>query len=267
MGRAGHSLTGARRPYIRAGGIGLKRDRMVDTDSNKRMRYAPRTVTRSRRRPRYRRSKYRRRQFIPRALTPHSKMIRVRATELITQSAHTAGALVMTPLQLNSFDDPFTTSGAGQPLGYDQWKALYKKAFVVSSKITVKAVNRDSSEPIMVGVTPMPLSQAATALASYEHYMEYPSTKSYLLTPDMDHMTFFHKVSVKRHMHLNKLRDVDEIRVDLVNETAPADLCYWHLWSQPVQQSADMGSVDLVTTMEYIVVLIDPVVPSRSVET
>lgn len=273
MGRAGYSFTRVRpgtrnRGYISA--ARLKRTRIpgsnestakrVKTFMPSRRRYA----SRRRRRP-SRRS--RKRQFVPRALTTHSKLIRVRAVEHFIHGAHTSGALVMTPIQLNSIDDPFTTTGSGQPLGYDQWKALYKKAFVVGSSITARFVNTDASYNFAVGLTPMPLSQAAVALTTYEHYMEYPSTVMQFVTPDMDKQMLRSRVSVRKHMHLNKLRDVDEIRVDLVNETAPADLCYWHLWSQPFPQDADpTGSIEFIVTAEYLVVLIDPIVPSRSVE-
>lgn len=212
--------------------------------------------------------KYRRRPRIPRDLVPYSKMVKVKATNFIAHTAHTTGALVMTPLQLNSFDDPFTSGGIGQPLGYDQYKALYKKAFVVSSKVTVRIVNTDATYAVVVGLTPCSLSQAGTALAVYEHYMELPGTKSVILSPDMDHGIISSKVKVKKHLHLGNMRDVDEIKMDLVNETAPADLAYWHLWSQPINQASDpTGDVQLVITCEYIAVLIDPVIPARSEET
>lgn len=121
---------------------------------------------------------------------------------------------------------------------------------------------------MIVGLTPVPLSQGAVALTTYEHYMELPSTVQVIVSPDMDHAIFANKVSVRKHMHLNKLRDVDEIRLDLENETAPTDLCYWHLWSQPVTQASDPANgTRMVVTIEYIVVLIDPHIPARSVET
>lgn len=267
-GRARHSLTVVRRP-IKAAPSSLKRARSEDPDlaSNKMPRLSGyRRSVKVRRKPQRRR--FRKRRRIPRSLTTNSKMIRVRAVDHFVHQTHTGGALEMTPVQLNSIDDPFTSTGTGQPLGYDQWKALYKKAFVAGSKVTLRFVNGDNTYNFMVGLTPMPLSQAATGLTDYEHYMEYPATKSLIVTPDMDKQWLFSKVSTRKHLHLSKLRDVDEIRVDLVNETAPADLAYWHIWSQPLTKTADpTGGVEFVVTVEYLVVLIDPVVPSRSVET
>lgn len=190
-------------------------------------------------------------------------MIKCRAVEYI--NAVSAGALGITPIQLNSCDDPFTSVGAGQPLGYDQWKALYKSAFVVASKVTVRAHN-NGSVAVIIGLTPTKVPQGTTALTSYEHYMENPSTKSRILSQDLDHTVFSHAVSVKRFLSLSKIRDDDNSRIDLVNETPPTRTAYWHLWAQALDATGTID-VDIVAQVDYTIVLTDPIIPSRSVET
>jgi len=231
--------------------------------SNKRVKIEemakPRTKMNKRRPRRYRRGRLKR--FVPRALAPRTKIIRCKAVNYLNLQG--TGALAMNPLQLNSIDDPSNSNG--QPLGYDQWKALYKKAIVIGSKLVVKFHNR-GSYAAMVGIWPAPLNQGSTALTDYEYYGETPGCKSRLLSPEMDHTVMFHKVSVKKHLGRKDVKDDDRLYVDLITETPPTDLCWWHVFAQAVDQAAAYA-VDAVVTCDFIVLLTDPIIPARSVET
>lgn len=266
--RAQHSLT--MRPYKKPRYASLKRtiDQVSnDPVSNKIMRTAgPYRKFRPRRKSS--RRKFKRRRYIPRTLAPYSKMIKVKAVDYVNHNTHTAGAIEMTPLQLNSIDDPFTTNGVGQPLGYDQWKALYKRAYVVGCDIVVRVVNSDSTEAMVVGCTPMPVNMGTTTANNYEHYMEYPGSKQVIVSPDMDHAVLTNTCRLKKHLHLANFRDKENLYLNLDTETPPTDLCYWHLWSQPVTQASDPASgTRMVVTLTYIVVLFDNIYPARSTET
>lgn len=258
------------RPYKKPRYASLKRtiDQVTtDPTSNKIMR-ASGPYRKFRPRRKSSRRKFRRRRYIPRTLAPYSKMIRVKAVDYVNHNTHTSGALEMTPLQLNSIDDPFTTNGGGQPLGYDQWKALYRRAYVVACDIVVRVVNSDSSEAMVVGVTPMPVVMGTTVATSYEHYMEYPGTKQIIVSPDMDHAVLTNTCRLKKHLHVANFRDKESLFLNLETEASPTDLCYWHLWSQPVTQASDPANgTRMVVTLSYIVVLFDNVYPGRSAET
>lgn len=219
----------------------------------------PRTYKKSKKRTR----RGRRRKYIPRAITTNTKLIKCKAVNY--QNFTSAGTISMAPVQLNSMDDPFSTLGTGQPLGYDQWKALYKSAFVVGTKLTIKAHN-NGTVAAMLGTTPMKIPQGTSALANYEYYMELPNTKSRILSQDVDHVTWHHKVGVKRFLSIKDLRDDDQSRIDLVNETAPTRLAYWHVWGQALDEAGTLD-LDVVITVEYLVLLTDPIIPARSVET
>lgn len=199
---------------------------------------------------------------IPRALAPRTKVVRVKATDYRNLAG--TGTIAVNYGQLNSVDDCFI-GGSGQPLGYDQWKALYKKALVIGSKIIIKFHNRGTSA-CMVGIWPATLNQGQTTLTDYEYYMETAGCKSRLLSPEMDHTVVFHKASTKRHLKRKDIRDDDRLYLDLITETPPTDLAYWHYWAQAVDQSSAYA-VDAVVTIEYIVLLTDPIIPARSVET
>lgn len=224
----------------------------------------PRIGTRYAKRPRRtRRRRGLRRKPIPRALTTNTKLIRCKAVSY--QNYTPAGTLTRVPVQLNSIDDPFVSNGNEQPLGYDQWKALYKYAYVVGSKVTVKAHN-NGTVAAMIGITPCKIDQGTTALTSFDHYMELPGTKSRVLSQETDHCTFAHQVSVKKFLSIKDIRDNDDYRVVLAAETPPSTIAYWHVWSQAMDATGTID-IDVVLTAEYLVLLTDPIIPSRSTET
>lgn len=53
--------------------------------------------------------------------------------------AITAGALNYKQYIANGLFDPYYTGGGHQPMGFDNWMAMYNHYFVVSSKITIRA--------------------------------------------------------------------------------------------------------------------------------
>lgn len=203
--------------------------------------------------------------YIPRAITSKKKLIRCKASNYMNMSS-ASGNLYMVPIQGNSCDDPFMSSGTGQPLGYDQWKSLYKSAYVVGSKIKM-TVHNGHTGSLIVGLTPMNIPQATSQLGSYEYYRELPGTKSRLLSPDMDHTVLVHKVGTKKHLAIKNMTDEDDLKVDLVNETPPSKIFYWHLWTQPTDQATTTSNVEVVVDVEYLILLTDPIVPGRSIET
>jgi len=200
---------------------------------------------------------------VPRPLTARSKVISCLASKYVNLSG--TGTLIPLYLQLNSCDDPFTGGGTGQPLGYDQWKSLYKRAIVLGSKVDVRFHNR-GTVAVMCGTYPVPLNQGASALSSYEYYAEVPGAKMRLLSPEMDHIRMFQSRGTKKHLQVTNVKDNAELSIDLVNETAPTKLAYWNVFAQAVDQTSAYA-VDAVVTIRYIVLLLDPIIPARSVET
>ena len=225
-------------------------------------------IRRSRRFRSKRRTPRTRKAIIPRTLQPRTKLIKIRSVDYQNHT-HASGAIAVAKIQHNSIDDPFTSLGTGQPLGYDQYKALYKKAIVLASRCFAE-VHNNTSTAIMVGITAVPYNQGTTALTTYEHYMEAPNTKHRLLSPDVDRANMSMQMSTKKLLQIKNYKDnKTELEIDLNAETPPTNLSYWHLWSQPQDQITETTgtALQLTITMEYIVLLTDPIIPARSVET
>lgn len=210
-----------------------------------------------------------RRRRIP-TLTPKTKIVKVRDTIYLNHTGTTS--LYLDNIQLNSCIDPFCDGSNKQPLGYDQWKALYQKAYVVGSKLILRFHNNGTSA-VAVGVCPMPESQGTTALVAggtagyaYCSYADFKGNKQRILSQDVDHCTMVHKVSTKRFLGIKDIRDDDDSQLDLVNETDTTRKAYWHVYSQSLDGTTAYD-VDLVATIEYIVLLTDPIIPSVSTST
>jgi hypothetical protein len=113
-----------------------------------RRRRARRAPTRALGRMRYRR----RRQYIPRTITPDSKMVKLRYSEVF-QLNPGSGATAMAHIKANDIYAPSTGSGAHQPLGFDQIMQLYERFCVVGSKISCAfQLNQDGTNTGIVGV-------------------------------------------------------------------------------------------------------------------
>lgn len=205
-----------------------------------------------------------RRHVIPRALQPRTKLIKAHCVKYLSVTG-TNGACSTVLIQQNSIDDTFLTLGTNQILGYDQWKALYKKAMVISSRVLVMAHNSGSTS-IVAGITAVPPNQGGTPLTTYEHYMETPNTTYKLLSPDVDRANIVAQISTKRLLSLTNYKDNKQyIEIDLANETPPTTLGQWHIWAQP-QDQATTGTLQMTIKVTYIVLLYDPIIPARSVE-
>lgn len=208
------------------------------------------------------------RKRIPRLLQPKYKLVKAKAVNYRTFT-NVAGALERQTVSVNDWIDPFGGASTQQPLGVDQWGALYNRAVVVGTKLTVK-IHNGTNLGYMAGITLTNEHQGETALTEYEHYMELPRTTSRVLSPDMDHTVQSLSCSVKKLFGIKNVKDEEELQTQIGNSTFthPTREAYFHVWAQPLDQTTapSTGSYQVVITAEYIVLLFDPIIPSRSTE-
>lgn len=206
------------------------------------------------------------RRYIPATLAPKRKLVRMKTSINATLQC-TDGVIDKMSINMFNFQDPFSAFSTQQPLGFDQWKTLYNSAVVVGLKVVARIHNR-SAVAIITGITACNETQGTGTLTNSNHYQETKGTKSRLLSPDVDHLTMFHKVGTKRHIGVKNLMDEDEFHcLDLANETAPQRTSYFHLWAQPIDQTtslidASSNSPQVNVTAEYIILLHDQIIPT-----
>lgn len=225
-----------------------------------RTRSRTRTMTKRKRR-RSRRGIKRRR--IPALLTTKRKLVRCKMVFTDTLSA-AAGALAVRSPSLTNIVDPLGSATNQQPLGYDQWKALYDKAKIVGVKVRMTCHNA-SSQAIMFGMCPRQPNNLSP-LATFDHYGETRGNKFRLLSPDVDHGTLSYTVSNKKYLAYANITDKSTIENDLNAESGPILAAQLDCYVQS-HDKLSTASADIVLEIEYIVLLYDFISPSRSTHT
>lgn len=220
---------------------------------------ASRTRTR---RPRFAKRRFRRRKYarVQRSVQPYAVTRVLRSVCRSSQNLN-AGTLTALTVLLNSAYDPTGIFGAGQPLGYDQYTALYQRVAVVGWKVIIEACTADNTNPVVIGFTPM---VGASALSDFQHYKELPGTVSRIMTPDVDKLIFTAKGGVKKYFMPRSGRMLSDDTVTHGVGGNPSRLLYGHLFLQAMDGTADPGVVNLVVTIVQKVVFYVPEIPSRS---
>lgn len=204
---------------------------------------------------------------IPSSPFPNKIVRRLKTSQFYNTGSHTSGALEEFVWRLNDLADPEGSFGTQQALGFDQYSTLYRRYCVIGAKITVMAYNHDSN-PFIVGSH---VNTDATSLTSYEHYKELKNTQSKLLSPDVDHVTWVHKVSLPKVFKTKKLISNEDhyggtLAAHDTGLSTPDELAYIKVFAQPMDQSTGTSNgIYFNITMEQIVVFYDYETPARSV--
>lgn len=144
-------------------------------------RYRKSTSGRRTRRPTYRKRMPRRRPSSAMALSvkrmpslfPDAALVTFRYSVLEVQ-ALTKDLLTHFTYRLNSLYDPEFKLGGGQPMGFDQWAALYNRYVVYGGKITLEFMS-ESTLPFEVFVGP---DNDSTAPTTSNQFAELPLYKN-----------------------------------------------------------------------------------------
>lgn len=195
-------------------------------------------------------------------LWPQSKLVRFKAVNQFTRTP-AGGAIDNMTIDVGSLNDPFGGAGAELPLGLDQWSAMYSRYVVVGCKVWVRAHNVTSTGALTFGLTRLPPGDT-TGRTSASHYLEMPGTVSKILSPDVDHANLVLSYSAKRHNRVKNIRDAKELHGTFsTTPGAPTVTTQMKLWTQDVN-ATDNGTLEGFITAEYVVLLLDPILPARS---
>lgn len=197
------------------------------------------------------------------SLWPASRLVKLRLVKAFTSTPDGAGQIKTHTLFFNTLNDPTSGMGDGLPLGLDQWAALYRRYCVVGARVFVKVHNVTSTGAVAYGLTAYEPGNT-TAPASHEEAMELPHTRSRILSPDMDHSGLGLSWSAKRAFKVKNLKDASELHGELsLTPTSPTKTARLYLWSQDVN-STETHTIEGFLTMEFIVLLMDRINPTRS---
>lgn len=181
---------------------------------------------------------------------PAVKLARLRYSQRVAVvSSTTIGTYVF---RANSCFDPDYTGAGHQPMGFDEWSALYNSYTVLGSKINASWMI-GSNRSCIIGIH---LSDGpAPAYTAYSSYIESrKGTHKVVSDPDRAYRTVS-KFSAKRFFNVSDVKDNDELSAAVADD--PSKLAYYVLWSQDEDGSSSLTNYVLVT-IDYIVAFRNP---------
>jgi len=163
----------------------------------------------------------------------------------------------------NGLYDPDYTSTGHQPLGFDQYMALYNKYQVIGSKITVQVRSLDSSYTHIVGIYQ---SDSTSASIVMSRLMEQGKMKWDVLVPYSQNghkvLTLTSNFSLKAVTEGSNLLGEDLLEGN--SGTNPTRSFYYHIVAYGDGGNDTTGVYISNVTIDYITVFSDPIEVAQS---
>lgn len=164
----------------------------------------------------------------------------------------------------NGLFDPDITGVGHQPNGFDQLAVLFDHYQVLSARVTITAVNGDSSSAQLVGIA---LLDNATVLNDYRSYMEGRHVVGRVIphagTSAIDNVqtkTMSFKYSQRSFFGTKKIDD----QFEGSNASNPEEGAFFHIFAGPINSSADAAAVRFQLDISYLALWYEPKTPPLS---
>ncbi len=212
----------------------------------------------------------RRRMFIPRTITPDTKMCRLRYC-YTTQVNPGSGATAMEHVKANDLYAPSSGTGSHQPMGFDQLMQLYERFCVVGSKINVAfcinqtdsaANNRPPTAIIGIALRNSNTDESVqdnTAIQTNEGLLERNRTVWKYMNAQANGgnvLTVSKKFGTKKFFHLKSINDNagnDHATLWGSASASPTTLAYFNVFAAPFFDDQDL-SLTVRITVDYTAV-------------
>jgi len=210
------------------------------------------------RRPHGKRTKraYRRRPYISNNISgmPKTRRAILRYTEHLTSMTSTTGTLASYVFRANGLYDPNYTSTGHQPMGFDQWSALYNHYVVLGSKMTVKVLPQETNvSPCIIGTfltdgTAVPYTTPGSFIeAKRGPYRLFKATDRVV--------SLVQKYSSKKQFNVVDVKDnMDRLGANVGAD--PTEEAMFNIWFFTMDLST--ASLNLFVTIDYIVEFSEP---------
>jgi len=159
----------------------------------------------------------------------------------------------------NSVFDPDVTGTGNQPVGHDQWSALYTRYRVLASAVRVAActpaATTNASSLINLVVTPMNLANAlsnADAGAAQPYAKRAVFNGFYPQGLSSSPAQIYHQMTTAQMQGHNAEAVIADDENSATTAANPAQMWYWHILVEPVDR-ATSTNVTLEITIDYLV--------------
>lgn len=203
------------------------------------------------------------RRPLPMAGFPARKVVRMRYATRVNLNPGADGVPVVRGFLANGMFDPDTALGGHQPMGFDQWMAIYNHFTVLGSKITVRYVPNTTTSfaPIAFGVMltddntfPYTGTQALEFIMESKHggrNLRLASTSNSATSRGLSVTRTF---SAKRFFGTRALIGEDTYRGTSAGD--PAETANFLVWAcNPTTAGNDPPNCSFVVTIDYIAML------------
>lgn len=193
---------------------------------------------------------------------PKSMITKLRFVNSETLNA-SASSIGWQHYSANSAFDPKAnaTTGDHQPLGWDQYAALYDKYIVLGAKCTVEFLNVvDNNTLTEVSRIGIALTTDKTPSTDPDYLDTLPSTVSAILTPQIGYKKLVKKYSAKKFNGVTNVKDNDELGA--LTTASPSHQDYFQVFQAPIVTSGttfnDPAVIEFRVQIDYIVMFRDP---------
>lgn len=190
---------------------------------------------------------------------PTTFKTKMRYSEAVTLNPGAGGACSVYTAAANGLWD-VSISGVGhQPRGWDEIIPLYNHAIVIGSKIKVEFLNRDGAAAQLVGIA---LRSGSATEVDPNNYLEggHVTYKTLNSTGGAD------KATMDMTFSNSFLGISDPLSTAIVRNSDsanPTELGVYHVFAAN-PWGTDSGAVQVLVTVEYVVVFTEPKVPIQS---
>lgn len=222
------------------------------------MAYKKRTM---KRRPvaRRRRKVYRKKYAISRNPITKTLMVRMKYCDRFTINPSAGGVHAFHYFRWNSIFDPDYTATGHQPLGRDQYAALYQHYYVAGAKATVTFSNDSNTAGNSCIVGLRTDDDFVTTTNGITEITEQPGATFAILglrDGGSAVRSVTKRFSTRKHFGSTKMWNRTNLGADM--STNPSTVAYLQVYAAPIDNSIDAGQISCYITIQYMVLLTDP---------
>lgn len=192
---------------------------------------------------------------------PSSKMVKLKYVDTVTIDMNSGTEQIGKHVfRANSLFDPDYALGGHQPLGFDQWAAIYDHYCVVGSKITATALNVTNANGGPYRFV-LRLDDTDRTWTTWSHIMEHPGTSpmaqyGHPVDAGTGHASVSQTFSAKKFFKTSRILSDD--RFNSLVTANPSEDALFTLFANNASSTFDPSTVYFQIEIEYIAVFTEP---------
>jgi len=205
----------------------------------------------------------RRKRYVPRnrfstsSVMPKTMKVNLKYFDQVSLNPVTGSQTNGYVMRANDIFDPDVQLGGHQPMGFDQYMALYTRFRVVGAKISCTFVANDSTSLNSSALCGILKSTSSSFSGTVNTTIENDKCVYRVIQLGDTSRPLTLKYSTKKSQGIKNIMDNYELSGTVIGSPAIQD--YFHVWTGNVNPSNDAEPVDIQIHISYSVIFSDPV--------